>query len=107
MDKKGSNLNLETQMQRTHILLKRNKIAAAKSSQMVAFMRTLPPQNLALMILNLIVGLSSIVHKKRLGKLLKENIDADVFTEIEPLLEELDDGPRLTVKMLNNAVHSL
>ena len=90
-----------------HMVLKRNKLVASKSKGFISFFKTLDPESAALAILSLVISLGGVIHKKSLVKLLKESFEPEMWREMEPLLEDLDDGPNLKLSDLLEEVGSV
>ena len=90
---------IEQQMRKTHIVLKRNTVAEDKAKNLAAFAKNLAPDALAIMVINLIVLLSSSIYRKNIESLLKESFDADLMDQLKPILDDLD-NPRLTLNKL-------
>lgn len=90
---------LENELKKTHIVLRRNATVEDKAKNLVAFAKTLEPDNLAILVFNLIVYLSPVIYRKNLESLLKESVDTDRMSNINLPIEKMD-GHRLTVNEL-------
>jgi hypothetical protein len=99
-------MDIDKRMQKTHMIFKKSKQAKNRSKALVSAAKNLSPDALVQLLVHTLVGLSSIVHKKRIASMLESTeFEQSHLDELKPILEILDelcdDGPRLTVRALN------
>jgi len=93
---------VEKKMRKTHMLFRRNKAATMKAKNLASFAKTLEPDALALMVLNLIANLAPTMTKAKLAKRLRESCEIDeIWTDhFEPIVTDLyEDLPQRNLKL--------
>ena len=83
--------NIERQMQRTHLIFKRQKNVMNKSRQLVSYAKTLSPDALALLLISFMSSLAPILTKAKLAQRLRESCEDEILwnEHFSPLVEEL------------------
>ncbi len=99
-------MDIDKKMQKTHMIFKKSKQAKNRSRALVAAAKNLSPDALVQLLVHTLVGLSGVVHKKRIASMLESTeFEQSHLDELKPILEILDelcdDGPKLTVRALN------
>jgi len=91
-----SQLNkIEKELKKTNYLFKKNKQISAIERNVVSFAKGLNAEQLALLVIKLVSGLSMPMYRKKISKLLSESINNNEFNSelnefIELLLEEIE-----------------
>lgn len=90
---------IENELKKTHIVLRRNATVEDRAKNLVAFAKTLEPDALAILVFNLIVYLSPVIYRKNIESLIKESVNTELMKQFEPIFEDLN-GHRLTLNQL-------
>ena len=80
---------LEQEISKTHVVFKRNTKINSITKNTISFAKGLSPEQTGLLLVKLLVGLSSIVHRKQLSKLLIDSNVPNMGIDVNSLLEEL------------------
>jgi len=80
---------LQREMSKTHHVFKKNSKINSVTRNAVTFAKGLSPEQTGLLLVKLLVGLSSVVHRKKLSKLLIDSHVPDMGIDVDLLLEEL------------------
>jgi hypothetical protein len=86
---------IEKEFKKTNYVLKKNSKISAIERNVVSFAKGLSAEQLALLVIKLISGLSMPMYRKKISQLLSESINSNQFDDelndfIELLLQEIE-----------------
>lgn len=83
---------LEQELRKTTVLLKKNKKIDGIERNIISFAKGLNAEQLALLVIKIVSGLATPMHRKQLSKLLKESIDDEkIDTDTKEMISKLMD----------------
>ena len=77
---------IEKQLSKTHLIIKRDNRAKARTQQIETLAKRLPPESLLELIVRAVVGLSLPVVRKNIKNLIRESKDESIEQEIFQLM---------------------
>lgn len=83
---------LEQEMRKANYVFKKNKKIDGIERNIISFAKGLNAEQLALLVIKLVSGLATPMHRKQLSKLLKESInDERIDTDTKEIISKLMD----------------